>query len=93
MTLVVRLDGETEGNDYFNTLAKLKMKFAVEPQEAEGKKGKDTTRTVHRTIVQTGDETNLFPLFVIVGVAGAALLVLAIVSLRLRKKEREEGVQ
>ena len=31
--LVVTLDGETEGNAYFDTLAQLKMKFAVELNE------------------------------------------------------------
>ncbi|MBR3318505.1 MAG: hypothetical protein IKG21_11870 [Atopobiaceae bacterium] len=32
VTLNVVLDGETEGNDYFDTLAQLALKFAVEPQ-------------------------------------------------------------
>ena len=90
--LKVTLDGETEGNAYFNTLAQLKMKFAVEPP-TQSSKADNKTRTVTRTIVQTGDETNLFPLFVIVGVAGAALLAMGIVSLRLRKREREEAQQ
>lgn len=31
VSLDVSLDGETEGNAYFDTLARLKMKFAVEP--------------------------------------------------------------
>ena len=33
LTLVVHLDGETEGNSYQDTLAKLKMNFAVELNE------------------------------------------------------------
>lgn len=80
--LVVSLDGETEGDDYFNTLARLKAKFAVDPQ---------TTTT--RKIVKTGDETNLFPFYVAMAVSGALLLVIGVASMRRRKGNHEGGAR
>jgi hypothetical protein len=45
LTLVVHLDGETEGNSYQDTLAKLKMNFAVELNEEEEPDTPSTTTT------------------------------------------------
>lgn len=52
VTLNVSLDGETEGNAYFDTLAQLRLKFAVEessvtPTEKEKKKTEE--KVVERT--------------------------------------------
>ena len=82
--LVVSLDGETEGNDYFNTLAQLKAKFAVDPQ---------TPGVTSRKVVQTGDDTNLFPFYVAMAASGALLLGIGIASLRRRKSDREGGAR
>lgn len=80
VTLVVTLDGETEGNDYFNTLAQLKMQFAVEAQ----------TSSSSRPVVYTGDaSSDLFPFYIAMAVSGALLLVVAIVNVRRRKRESE----
>ena len=79
--LTVSLEGETQGNDYQDTLAKLQMNFAVEPEATivEGE-------FVRRRAVKTGD--NLFP-FGVVAVtfaAGVSLIVLAIMKNRKEKK-------
>ena len=86
--LRVALDGETEGNAYFDTLARLKLKFAVEPEP-------EPTRRTERRTVQTGDETRsrLFPLYVIMTVSGVALAGLATYGVIERRKEKREGVR
>lgn len=73
VTLKVMLDGESQGNRYQDTKAKLKMKFAVQQR---GKKN----------AVATGDDTNLNPLYIVSLVSGAAILVFGIVDLRAKKK-------
>ena len=95
VSLKVTLDGETEQNNYFNTLAQLKINFAAQETEAEPEK--PTTpetpkkKTTNRTIVKTGDETRLFPFYVAMVVSGVLFLILAVQSIRLRKEEREEA--
>lgn len=86
--LRVALDGETEGNAYFDTLARLKLKFAVEPEP-------EPTRRTERRTVQTGDETRtrLLPLYVIMTVSGVALAGLATYGVIERRKEKKEGVR
>ena len=86
VNLVVTLDGETEGNAYFNTLAQLKMKFAVEYSKKGG--GSNTNKTSGRSVVQAGDETNLFPFYVIMSVTGFALLLIAISMIRRNGREK-----
>ncbi len=96
VTIKVTLDGETEGNAYFDTLAKLKVRFAVEPVEPEKKTtSRTTTNTVtnNRELVRTGDDTKLFPFYVAMFVSGVLLLALAIISLRERRKEQEEAAR
>ena len=88
--LVVTLDGETEGNAYFDTLAQLKMKFAVELNDnPSNPPTPNKPNTPKGTPVQTGDDTNLFPFFVAMTVSGALLLVIAIASLRSRRKRNQ----
>ena len=78
LTLKVALDGETQGNAYVRTLADLQMRFAVELKS-------------DNKVVRTGDETNLTPWYIGMGVSGALLLLLAIDSLRPRKKRRRKA--
>jgi hypothetical protein len=94
------LDGETEGNAYFDTFAQIRMRFAVEPTVEPEDTVKERTverkvpgENVNRTVVRTGDETRLFPYYVAMFVSGLLLLWLAFVSLRERKQEREEGAR
>ena len=95
VTLKVTLDGETEGNDYFNTLAKLQMNFAVEPVVENPGEDKVITKTktnvVNRTVVRTGDENDLFPFFVAMAISGALLALFAFDGVRRRRNEREEA--
>ncbi len=110
--LYVALDGETQGNDYQNTLAQIQMNFAVElpsgtennttvSRTGERQTGdrivssrdnnvyveRDSTfmRTV-QNIVKTGDLTNLTLLLVCAGILGILLLVIGILSVKLRRK-------
>lgn len=99
VTLYVALDGETESNAYFDTLAQVKLGFAVEP-EADTEKGESNNDTssnssstgggTSRNAVKTGDETRLFPFYVAMLVSGILFAGLAVVSYRERKKEEEE---
>ena len=92
--LTVTLDGETEGNAYFDTLAQLKMRWAVElvdDNNNNNKKNDDSNGG--KGPVQTGDDTNLFPFFVAMSISGALLLVIAIISLRSRRNNKGNHVQ
>jgi hypothetical protein len=84
VTLKVTLDGETEGNDYFDTIARLKMQFGVDP-------GKSNDDPPNNNVVRTGDETNLFPFYVIMAVSGLALLIIAIAMVRRRRADQTGG--
>ena len=88
--LVVSLDGETEGNAYFDTLAQLQMKFAVDPTVTRTTTSNTPPVASDRNIVQTGDDSNLFPFYIAMAVSGVLLLALGIVSVRARKRDREE---
>lgn len=83
--LTVTLDGETESNAYFNTLANLKMKFAVDPQS--------TTTVTKKNVVKTGDETDLFPFYIAMAASGVLLLGIGVASLRRRKGAHEGGAR
>ena len=90
VTLHVALDGETEGNAYFDTLARIKLAFAVEPNPEPENKERVVRREIpRRRIVQTGDETRLFPFYVAMLVSGLLFAGLAVKSVRERKKEDE----
>ena len=54
VTLNVALDGETEGNAYFDTLARLSLKFAVEPNVEPQNKTVNKTETKNQTVEQQG---------------------------------------
>ena len=81
VTLEVSLEGETQGNIYQNTAAKIQMNFAVELKD--GKEGGGTA-------VKTGDENNLTPYYIGMVVAGLLFLYLALDALtdRMYKKGR-----
>ena len=73
MTLNVALEGETQGNSYQKTIADLTMRFAAEI-------------TPTRTVVRTGDETNVNTNYIVMGVAGLLALALAVDGMVQRKK-------
>lgn len=73
VTLFVGLDGETQGNDYQNTLARLQMNFAVE-------------KVAGPLVVQTGDSSNLMLYSAIALGSGLLLLVAAVANSKRHKK-------
>ena len=82
VVLKVAFDGETEVNDYMDTDGGLAVRFAVELNKTSGT---NEAKKVGLTAVKTGDPTNT-PLMIGALVAG---IVLLIVALRLRKKEKD----
>lgn len=112
VTLVVALDGETQGNDYQLTLADLKMNFAVEldtttpttsnnqPTTAPSSSTTPTTGTstntnsnAPRDVVRTGDDNKLIVYYSIMAGSGILFLILAIDSVRRRRKEKKESAK
>ena len=87
VTLEVALDGDTQGNDYQNTLADLQMNFAVEmntsgtdtPNPNPGRQGE---------VVKTGDEMNLTPFIIAACVTGTLFLLRAAYGQLEREKEK-----
>lgn len=101
--LKVILDGETQGNAYQNTLARLQMNFAVEKVAPSTitVKGEDTvirktvtgaSNTVKETITRpkTGDTTNILLYSTIALISGVVLLVFGILSMK-KRRENEKG--
>ena len=95
ISLYVKLDGETQGNDYQKTLAKLQMNFAVEKvndgvieKHIVEKKEKEIV-TYTRGMVKTGDNSNVVLFSVITLISGLALLVIAVMATK--KNRRKKG--
>lgn len=84
ITLFVALEGETQGNDYQNTLAELFMKFAVEVKPT----GENPPPP---KIVITGEQIHPLPLIITASVSGVLLMVLSLVGLKLRKPAGKEA--
>lgn len=93
--LTIALDGETQGNDYQDTLAKLQMNFAVEKvtAEVEYRPGDPIKKTevhkVARTDPKTGDETKVIAFSAIALVSGLVLLFFGITSMKKKCKDRK----
>lgn len=85
--LKVALDGETPGNDYQNTLARLQMDFATELVQS----GTQTPGSGNaRQAVKTGDQTKIMLYILTTLAAGLVLLLVAII--RLRRGHEDEAV-
>lgn len=107
VVLNVSLDGETEGNAYFDTLAQLGLKFAVEPQVSPERRTEHTTNTTNvqtestnqanrtRTpsgpLAKTGDMSSVFPLYLAIAGLGIICLALGIRNLRSKREEKEDA--
>ena len=83
--LTVSLEGETQGNIYQNTAARIRMNFAVELAN-NSPPGSST-----RTAVRTGDENNLIPYYIGMIVAGLLLLYLALDAVTDRMYKKGKG--
>lgn len=96
VTLYVMLDGETQGNDYQDTLARLQVNFAVEKVLTDPIINHITvTETkvitnVITNVVKTGDESPIVLFSVLALICGVALLVLAMVSMKRNRREKGE---
>ncbi len=82
--LTVSLEGETQGNIYQNTAARIQMNYAVELAN-------NSPNTAHRTAVKTGDENNLLPYYIGMIVAGLLLLYLALDAFTDRLYKKGKG--
>ena len=101
--LKVTLDGETEGNAYFNTFARVKLAFAVEANpeaDPSDPNNPTTTTTTRRTstrrssrtaLAKTGDPTSNLPLYL--AAAGAGVLCVALAIRAFRSRRDDEGDQ
>ena len=73
VTLHVKLDGETQTNNYQDSLADLNMQFAVQIVPTDD-------------VVKTGDETVILPYVIAAAVSGALLMVIAVARVKTRKQ-------
>lgn len=102
--LEVGLEGETQGNAYQNTLAKLQLNFAVEKvskktkvEKGENKVVKKTmtgkSSTIRKTAVtspKTGDTMHALLFSAIALVSGIVVLIIAVLAVK-RRREDEKG--
>lgn len=96
--LYVQLDGETQGNDYQETLAELQMSFAVEEIDEsvivkKEKKEEVKTQVVTKyvvTTVKTGDSAKIALFSAIALVSGLALFAFAIISMKKNRNQKGE---
>ena len=87
IVLKIALDGETQGNNYQDRLADLRMNFAVQVQDTNPGTTPGTSRG---TAPKTGDEHNLLPYYIAMIISGLLFLYFALDSYtdRLYKKGR-----
>lgn len=96
VSLYVKLDGETQGNNYQDTLARLQVNFAVEKVLTETITNnititeKNVITNVITEVVKTGDESKVVLFSVLALASGIVLLVLALISMKNRHQEKGE---
>lgn len=104
ITLKVKLEGETQGNTYQDTLAKLQMNFAVELVDESttpgtpGNPGSDNPTPTNtssgrssRTTVKTGDNSRVLLYSVIALIAGLICAGAVVYNVRQKKEEEEDN--
>ncbi|MDO4859973.1 MAG: LPXTG cell wall anchor domain-containing protein [Bacillota bacterium] len=88
LDLKVAFEGETEVNDYMDTEGSLALRLAVEKVKKGSKKPSESpSDDAAVNIPQTGDDSNMFIPFLIMLIAGTALLILVFAKLRRRDEE------
>lgn len=106
VTLYVAIDGETHGNTYFDTDARIQLSFAAEPSDAPGTSGDPTEETKKPDQSKKTTETDktdksqnklsqtgdmvAFGIIALVAVAAVALIVALLARRRKTQKEGEE---
>ena len=92
--LTVALDGETQGNDYQKTLAKLRMDFAAEVVKTTTRKDVTTVKQDKEIVqerlvsVRTGDTTPIVLISTIALLSGVILMVIAMKQMNDRRQRR-----
>lgn len=96
ISLYVMLDGETQGNDYQDTLARLQVNFAVEKVLTDPiinhitvTETKVITRVVN-DVVKTGDESPIILFSVLTFACAVVLFILAKISIKRSRLEKGE---
>lgn len=97
ITLKVKLEGETQGNTYQDTLAKLQMNFAVElvddsttPGTPDNPTKTPSKKSPSRTTVKTGDNSRVLLYSVIALIAGLVCAGAVVYNVRQNRKDAEE---
>lgn len=106
VVLTVGIDGETHGNSYFDTSAKLQLSFAAEPTNDPGTSGRveeptdevaSTTSTEQpekdepKSVAERLSQTSdMIPLLLIAVIAATAGAVLAVSIVRKRRESRKD---
>ncbi len=97
MTLKIGLDGETQGNDYQGTMARIELGFAAELVDpATGRPSSSSTRPssstgIARTSPKTGDTSQVLLFSVLTLTAGIVCIVLVVLRLKRKHEDRGEG--
>ncbi len=92
ITLEVALDGETQGNDYQDTLADLQMNFAVELRgDTPATPQTPGTPKTPGKLIKTGDESRPVLLAVVMAGSGLVLLLFCILQWKERERRKKEG--
>ncbi len=86
INLEIALDGETQGNDYQDTLADLQMNFAVELRGAEDVPENKKPGSV----IKTGDENRAALFAVIMAGSGLILLLFCVFQWKENKRRKKE---
>lgn len=86
VTLEVKLDGESQGNAYQSTQARLQLLFGVEQVATTPSTPKTPSKSP-----STGDTNNSLPYMITMVAAGVVILVIAIVLASGRKRSRKAG--
>lgn len=92
--LSVHLEGETQGNEYQDTLARLQMNFAVElttaaPGDEDAEKQEETKK--RGSAVKTGDTSKILLFSVLTLAAGLACAILA--AIQIHRSRNEQAVK
>lgn len=97
ITLKVKLEGETQGNTYQDTLAKLQMNFAVElvddsttPGTPDNPSDTPSKKSPSRTTVKTGDNSRVLLYSVIALIAGLVCAGAVVYNVRQNREDAEE---
>ena len=97
ITLKVKLEGETQGNTYQDTLAKLQMNFAVElvddsttPGTSDNPTKTPPKKSPSRTTVKTGDNSRVLLYSVIALIAGLVCAGAVVYNVRQNREDAEE---